>query len=160
MEQPRTTVAFESIGWPLLTVVGVTILVVGIVDLTLGLYPFSFGTPEWELGAISNLLDRLPLAGLGLCFLLTAALATKRAGLTYLWSVALISVGLLVFVFGIFYATNLPLVIAALPTEGPARLGLYKAMAKTAVQVVVFFFGFFVVAILGFRAPGRFSSKA
>jgi hypothetical protein len=160
MEQTRTNMAFESIGWPLLTVVGLTILVVGVVDLSLGLYPLSFGTPEWELGAISNLLDRLPLAGLGLCFLLTAALATKRAALTYLWSLALISIGLLVFVFGIFYATNLPLVLAALPTGGPARVGIYKAMAKTGVQVAVFFFGFFFVAILGFRAPGRFSRKS
>lgn len=155
----ESKVRFDPIGWQLLTVLGLSLLVGGGIDLALGLYPLGFGVPEWEFAAIANLLNRLPIVGLGLSFLLTAALGTHRRALTYTWSIGLLSVAVIVLGFGVFYATNLPLVLGGVHA-GPAGTGIYKAIAKTAVQIPTFFLGFFVVAIVGFRAPARFGRPA
>ncbi|MFN0178711.1 MAG: hypothetical protein ACKVZ0_07890 [Gemmatimonadales bacterium] len=143
------------LGWRLITVMGASLLLGGVADLSLGLYPLQLGTPEWEYGAISNFLNRLPLAGLGVAFLLAASLAGRRRLGGYVWSTLLAVVAVLVLLLGLLYATNLPLILGGF-APGAARTGGLKAVAKTAVQVPTYSLGFFIVAILGFRAVSRF----
>ena len=143
------------LGWRLITVMGASLLLGGAADLSLGLYPLQLGSPEWEYGAISNFLNRLPLAGLGVAFLLAAALAGRQRVATYVWSTLLAVVAVVVLLLGLLYATNLPLILGGFG-PGAARTGGLKALAKTLVQLPAYSLGFFIVAILGFRAVSRF----
>lgn len=145
---------FDPLGWQVLSVVGLCLVVAGAADLGLGLFPLRFGNPEWEFGSISNLLNRLPLVGLGLALVLVASLARRAVAATYVWSSILLLVAIVVFVFGLLYGTNLPLVLASL-SEGTARSLLQKAIVKTVAQVVIFFVGFFIVAVYGVRTAGK-----
>lgn len=155
MTDPIAKLNFGPLGWRIIAIIGASLLLGGVADLGLGLYPMQLGSPEWEYGAISNFLNRLPLAGLGLGFLLTAALAERRRVATYLWSTVLAFVAVALILLGVLYLTNLPLILSGL-TPGPARTGGLKAITKTVFQVPTFSLGFFVVAILGFRAVSRF----
>lgn len=146
--------AFSPLGWRVLWVIGITLVITGVTDLGLGLLPLEFGIAEWEFGSISNLLNRLPLVGIGLALTLVVALAQSQVVATFAWSSVLLLVAVVVFVFGVLYATNLPIVLASL-SQGPARSVLEKAIAKTVVQIVVYFFGFFAIAVYGIRSAGR-----
>ncbi len=152
------TVEFSPLGWQILWVVGITLVVTGVTDLGLGLYPFQFGTAEWEFGSVTNLLNRLPLMGIGLTLVLAAALARGRMAASLGWSSLLLLVAVVVFVFGVLYATNLPIVLASLP-PGAARSVLQKAIAKTAAQAVIYFLGLFMVAVYGVRTAGRMRAR-
>jgi hypothetical protein len=145
---------FSTLGWQVLWVVGITLVTAGVVDLGLGLYPFRFGVPEWEFGSIANLLNRLPLLGIGLTLVLVASLARGRARGSFLWSAVLLMIAVVVFVFGVLYATNLPLVLASM-AGGAARKVLEKSILKTVAQIAIYFLGFFAVAVYGVRSAGR-----
>jgi len=144
---------FSTLGWQILWVVGITLVVAGVVDLGLGLYPFRFGVAEWEFGSIANLLNRLPLLGIGLTLVLVPSLARSRVLGSFVWSAVLLMVAVVVFVFGVLYATNLPVVLGSV--SGAARAVLEKSIMKTVAQIAVYFIGLFAVAVYGVRSAGR-----
>ena len=140
--------------WRILSGIGLMLLLAGGVDLALGIYPLQFGTPEWEFGAIGNFLNRLPLAGLGLMFLLSGALAQGQAAWTMFWGATLLLLGIAVFMFGVLVATSLPLIMGA-GSAGGTRIPLFKAVAKLGAQVLVYFLAFSLVAIYAIRRARR-----
>jgi hypothetical protein len=149
----------ESLAWRVIAVMGLSLFVAGIADLGLGLFPLRFGVPEWEFGSVSNLLNRLPLLGLGLTFTLSSSLARRRVVASYLWASTVLFVAIIVFVLGLLYATNLPLLVGSV-AGGPARPVLEKGIAKSIAQIAVFFLSFLLVAGFGIRAAGRIARRS
>jgi len=140
--------------WRVLSLIGLCLVIGGTADLALGLYPFSFGVPEWEYGAIADFLNRVPLLGLGLGFALAGALRRGFRKRALSWSMALLGLGVAVLVLGLLHATNLPLVFVS-RGEGPLRVPLLKAMAKSATQVGVYVLAFVGVGLYAGRAARR-----
>ncbi len=137
--------------WGLLTGIGLMLVVAGGVDLTLGIYPLQFGSPDWEFGAIGNLLNRLPMFALGLTMLLGASLAGRRTGWSLFWGIVLLLVGILVFVLGLFVATSVPLILTMAP-DGVRRMLVIKALVKMGGQTVIYFLAFSAVAAYSIRS--------
>lgn len=144
--------------WLLLGGIGACLFVAGGVDLLLGLFPLSFGVPEWEFGAIGAFLNRFPLFGLGLTLLLASAAGRTRPGPVMLWASMLLLVSVVMFVFGLLFVTNAPLVLGAQPA-GPMRGAVIKAIGKAAGQTVVYFLGFGIVSVYALRSAGRMRAR-
>lgn len=143
----------ERRSWGILGGVGLCLVVAGAIDLVTGLYPFSFGSPEWEFGGIGNFLNRLPLLGLGLAFVLAAALARGFTRRAVVWSVLILLLAVGIFFLGLLFLTNLPIVMAV-QGQGPMRVQLIKAAAKATAQTGVYavaFGGVAIYSILGAR---------
>lgn len=140
--------------WRALSWVGLCLAVVGTVDLTMGLYPFDVGVPEWEYAAIADFLNRVPLLGLGLAFALAAALRRGFRRRALGWSTALMVLGVAVLVLGLLHATNLPLVMVT-QGGGMLKMPLYKAMAKSGTQLLVYVPAFIGVGLYAGRRASR-----
>ena len=145
--------------WVLLGGIGACLFVAGGVDLLLGLLPLSFGVPEWEFGAIGAFLNRFPLFGLGLTLLLGSALGTARPRLVLLWASVLLLSSVVMFVFGLLFATNAPVILAS-QAGGPMASVVRKAIVKAVGQTAVYFLGFGIVAIYSIRSAGRLRARS
>lgn len=138
-----------GVGWQLLGGVGVVFVVVGGADLLLAVLPTGFGNPEWEFGTVTSVLDGMPVPTLGL----VAVLAAARARGSRLARVVAVLLGLLalaVVAAAVLYATTVPIALRSV-TEPVVRTGLLKAVAKTAVQCVVYPVGLTWLAVAGWR---------
>jgi len=145
-------------AWVVLAGVGFMLVVAGGVDLALGIYPLHFGTPAWELGAVGNLLNRLPMFVLGLTLLVGSSLAERRAGWSLFWAAVLLLMGILVFVLALFVATSVPLILAMAP-GGVQRFLVIKSIAKIAGQTIIYFPAFCGVAIYAIRSSRRLKAR-
>lgn len=144
----------QPVEWRILGGVGLCLVVAGTAELVLGLMPYSFGEPDWEYGSVSDFLNRLPLAGLGLMLVLAAALRRGFSRRALVWSLALLLLGVVVFVFGLLYATSLPVIWAA-QGQGPMRVQILKGIAKSAAQTGVYTLAFIGVAVYGIFSARR-----
>jgi hypothetical protein len=140
--------------WKILSGVGLAFLIGGGIDLALGLYPLSFGTPEWEFAAVGNFLNRLPLAALGVTLLLASALARGKGWTSLLWASLLLLLAVVVFVFGVLYGTALPVILRGAP-QGLDPEVVRKAVAKAVAQSGLYFLAFFAVSIYAIRGSRR-----
>ena len=119
---------------------GVLFLVVGGADFLLTWIPADFGNAEWEFGTVTASLNGLPVPVLGLTLMLVGAVAGERG-----WPAALVFLtgilALLVLLGGaLLWAMTAPQAVQTVPDA--IRLGLYKALAKTGVQLVAYMSAF------------------
>ncbi len=128
-EDPET--GWRWIGW-----IGFVLLVVGVGDFALVWYPMHLGTPEWEFGTIAASFSGLALIAIGFAGLLGAGLALGSRRLLVavavvlgMWSVFLAAAYLL-------FLTDVPMALGSV--EGPAALGVKKAIVKTSLLGVTF----------------------
>lgn len=145
--------------WALLGWMGLTFLVVGGFDFALTWFPTDFGNPEWEFGTVTQSFNGLPIVVLGLGLLLASSILTDRTWLS--WVAAAGAFGLLVWVLlgAVVWTFTVPVALSGTPQE--VLLGLQKAIAKTAMQSVLYsvLLGYMtwraVGAIRGFIGSGR-----
>lgn len=137
-------------GWAVVAALGCVLALAGWTDLLLGLFPARPGNPDWEFGAVSRLIDALPLGTLGLGALAAAAAARGRAGTlrALSWAAWGVVLGLLAVLA--LYALAAPVVWRAVAP--PVRPPLAAAMSKTAVMAV----GYLVF----YAWLGRFARRA
>jgi len=148
----RSTAAVPKLTWQLFLLLGLLLVPLGAVELGTLLFPTNFGNLDWEFGTISNLLDRLPLFGIGVCLTLLGSAALGISWLRWLSAIVLVLVVALLMVFAALYATNLPVMMKVMQaTEGPKRLAIEKAMAKSVAQFGVYVVGLLVITIRGVR---------
>ena len=99
-------------------------------------FPVSFGTREWEFAAVTQSFNGLPILLLGLGLLVVASEQLERRW----WGLVATGVagGLLLWILAgaALWASNVSLALSAVPEE--VVTGVRKAVAKTAVQSVVY----------------------
>ncbi len=149
---PRVfTTPQDLLIWRILQLIGLIFLLVGLQDAVSSWLPSRLGDPEWELGTTSHFFDVVPLLGLGVAFLLAAALATGRR-----WQIRVIATFcLLTAVFMLLalvvYATVLPLAFKLV--QNPVALTqIKKAAAKTGLQAALYPFALLWLAGAGWKA--------
>lgn len=126
-----------GVAWTVLGGVGLTLFLVGSLDLLLTWYPTAFSNPEWEFGTISATLNGLPVPVLGLSLLAAAGLMNGQRWVVRTVSVLFFSIALAVVGAALLYATVVPVALGAV-TDPMLRLGLLKAMGKTAAQAIAY----------------------
>jgi hypothetical protein len=128
--------ADPSRAWGVLGWVGLTFLLVGGTDFALVWVPTAFGNREWVFAAVTQSFNGLPILVLGLGLLVAASAHAERPG----WRRLAVGVAgvLLAWVLAgtALWASNVSLALATVPDE--VRVGVQKAVAKTAVQAVAY----------------------
>ncbi len=137
-------------GWKLLGWVGGVLLIVGLIDLGLAMYPPMFGNPNWEFGTVSAQLNSLPVPMLGLALLLGAAVARGWILGTRVWAIVGIVMAVLILAAAVIWALNLPLAFRSVQ-EPAARLGLKKSVAKSVAQAILYPVAFLWIGWQGLR---------
>lgn len=142
--QPDTGVAWRWIGW-----FALVLTVAGVADWVLAWIPLRLGSPEWEFGTVTASFGGLPLVTMGFAGLLGSAFARGKR-----WQI--IATGWIVLFFALLIVGALLLFILDVPialrvVQGPARLGILKATAKTVMLGVLFSTAYFIASIGALR---------
>jgi hypothetical protein len=133
---------------------GLTFAFVGLGDLALAWFPVAFGSPEWEFGTATTTLNGLPVPAMGLALLLGAALAADRPRHARTVATLLLILAVAILAIGVLWATTLPMAFRPVTNE-VVRLGLQKAVAKTAIQLLAYPPLFVVLGVAGWRRSAR-----
>ncbi|MGE3526996.1 MAG: hypothetical protein AB7I33_13825 [Gemmatimonadales bacterium] len=144
----------QDTTWTLLGLAGLLFLVIGTLEIGTVLFPLTLGSPEWEFGTYSSLMDTLPLFLLGLGLLASYAVTRQQRGLAVACAVVFFAMTLLIFAGAFLYATNLPQVLRV-PAGSPLQTSLKKAVTKTAIQTAFFPMGFLWFGIAALRYSRR-----
>jgi hypothetical protein len=132
-------------GWKILGWLGAAYLIMSVIDLALGWYPISFGSPEWEFGTISATIAGLAIPTLALYLMLGSALARERANVARTIAIAMIVVAIFLAILFILYLTAVPLALRAVTSNPIIHLGMKKAIIKS----LTLFLGYEALFILG-----------
>lgn len=123
--------AWQWIGW-----FSGVLAFVGLSDFGLAWVPFRFGTPEWEFATVAQTFAGLPLVTIGLAGALAASIVLDKR-----WLVTTLAITLLFFTLVLFAALGLFLLdvpLALRAAQGPASLGVQKAIVKTVLLGLAF----------------------
>lgn len=121
----------------LVGLVGVLFIVVGGLEIYQQVFPQSFGTPEWEFGTFSSLMDSFPLLLMGLGFLGVFAVVGQRRVLARVLAIVFFTLAVLLLGFAFLYFTNVPQALRVSPRTS-IQTGLKKAVTKTSIQTIAF----------------------
>lgn len=138
------------LGWKLLFVLGWLFTVVGLLNTVLLWVPLRFGSPEYEFGSVAASLDGLPVTMMGLTLALAGSRARGMARASFLATVLLWVVSVLVIAGGVLYWLNVPLALQQV-TEPIIRTGIKKSMVKVTAQALVYPAAMIAMAIMGSR---------
>lgn len=135
---------YSVVGW-----MGLVLVLAALSDYALALYPLGFGSPEWEMATIGALMQGLPLFTIGM-----AAVWVSAGGRGRRWLLAVVGwcgIGLALCVFGLLavFVTDIPLGLRA--TQGVARLGIEKLVAKTLFLGVLFGVSYVLAGVLALK---------
>jgi hypothetical protein len=134
----------------LIGLAGILFTVVGLSNLAFILFPMALGTPEWEFGTYSSLMDNLPLFTMGLGFLAVFAVARAHRVLARILGIVFILYALFIFAGAFLYATNVPLVLRV-GSRSAIQTGLKKAVTKGTLQSVVYPIAYLWLGIFSLR---------
>jgi hypothetical protein len=115
---------------------GLTLVVIGLLDLGFAWIPAQFGNGEWEFGTISRTFDNLALLTVGAGLLLGAALYRGSPTLLRVLGTIFGLLALALLGAAAIYALNLPLAFRAIPDA--ARETLTRAVWRTGVFATVY----------------------
>jgi hypothetical protein len=143
--EPWTSAAVSrAVGW-----IGAVLAAAALADYALALVPTAFGNTEWEFGTISEVFAGLPLLSVGLAAVWVSAAGLGRRWLLILVGVVLLAAAAWVLVFLVLFATDIPTAIRA--TQGVARLGINKLVAKTLIMGLLFGGSYVVTGVLALK---------
>lgn len=146
--------AEQQLIWRVIAIVGLTFLVVGLIDAGSAWLPLQLGESEWELGTTSQFFDTFPLLGLGLALMVGAAVARGRTWQVRGLATFCILISVFMWLALALYLTVLPLFLAKI-TDPIALTPLKKSAAKTGVQALIYPFAFLWLATVAWRASLR-----
>jgi hypothetical protein len=149
---PSAEVAWRWIGWFALLL---TVTAIG--DWTLAWLPFRFGSPEWEFGTIAATFSGLPLLTMGFAGLLGSAISRGIRWQVIVTSWLMILFALMILSALVIFLLDVPIALRAV--SGPARLGIFKAIAKTGLIGLLFPTGFLVAAVGALRYLAKHSQS-
>jgi hypothetical protein len=151
--QPWTEGAkHRVVGW-----VGASLVLTALSDYALALYPLGLGSAEWEMATVGAAVQGLPLLSIGL-----AAIWVCAGGLGKRWLLITLAWGLFVAAMVLFgslmlFVTDIPPALQA--TQGVARVGIYKLVARTLFLGTLFGLGYAVAGVLALRQARGSSLK-
>jgi hypothetical protein len=123
-------------AWSAIVWLGFAFALIGWSDVFIGLYPYQVGNPDWEFGAVSAMLDSMPLGTLGVGMATAACTAQhRRLGLLVLAILATMAAMLLVLCGGM-YGLAVPVVLKSIPD--PTRLQMSLVMLKSVIMLVTY----------------------
>lgn len=163
MASPRVLVRDESesrkrswrppapdFGWQLLGWVGGVLLIAGLLDVGIAMYPPMFGNPNWEFGTVGSVLNGMAVPMLGLALLLGAAVARGWVLGMRVWAIVAIVLAVFILAAAVLWALNLPIAFKSV-LEPVARQGLKKSVTKTVAQAVLYPVAFLWIGWQGLR---------
>jgi hypothetical protein len=144
--------AWRWLGW-----FSLVLALAGLGDWVLAWIPMRLGSPEWEFGTIASTFAGLPLITMGFAGLLGSAIARGVR-----WQIIIVSIVVLLFATwilagSILFLLDIPLALRTV--QGIARMGLMKAIAKTALLGSLFLVLYSVGGIAGLRVARRLRSR-
>jgi len=139
----------------ILSLFGISFVVVGMTDLTLLWIPTQFGSATWEFGTLSRTFDSLPMTGLGFGLLAFGTVYRGRIGAEWVRGIAVLFglAALLLIALGLLYATAVPTVIQQTPPE--ALSAINRAVVKNIVEIVTYPLVLLWVGIVVWRGVGK-----
>jgi hypothetical protein len=138
----------------ILGLVGVLFLVVGTTELATQLFPMVLGSPEWEFGTFSSMMDSLPLFTMGLGFLAAFSIVRPSPILAKVCGTAFVLMALFVLAGAFLYATNVPQALRINP-RSTIQTGIKKAISKTALQSTIYPIAFLWAGIFAIRNSSK-----
>jgi hypothetical protein len=121
----------------LIGLVGVLFTVIGGHEILSQVFPLNLGTPEWEFGTYSSVMDNMPLLIMGLGFLGVFAVVGGHKVLARVLAAILFVLALFLIAFAFLYLTNVPQALRV--RSGPAiQTGIKKAVTKASIQTALF----------------------
>jgi hypothetical protein len=156
-----TTSELDRSSGDVFTIVALTGLlfaVVGGTDLATQLFPLGLGSPEWEFGTYSSMMDSIPLFTMGLGFLGVYSVTRAHRGLSMILGIIFILVALFILAFAFIYATNLPQVLRVRPASSSQlalQTGVKKAVVKGSLQAAIYPIAFLWMGIFVLRHAGK-----
>jgi hypothetical protein len=136
--------AWRWIGW-----FSLVLTVVGVADWIIAWIPFRLGSPEWEFGTIVATFAGLPLVTMGMAGLLASGVASGRRWVVMSTGIGMLLLALFILAASIIFALDVPLAMRAV--EGVARIGIMKAIAKSAVTGGLFLLVYVVGGVSAMR---------
>src|SRR5688500_6782391 len=140
--------AWRWVGW-----FGLALTVVGLADFGLTWFPLNLGSAEWEFGTIAASFSGLPLVTMGFAALLGSAAA--RGVRWQLTGMGLAALALALVLVGALVLFLLVVPVALQAVEGPGRIGVLKAIVRTALLGTVFSVAYLVAGIVALRQARR-----
>ncbi len=148
-DRPGLLQPFDILG-----LVGILFLVVGAAELATQLFPMALGSPEWEFGTFSSMLDSLPLFTMGLGFLGVYGVAGSRPVLAKTCGALFILMALFILAGAFLYATNVPQALRVNP-RSTIQTGIKKAITKAALQSTIYPIAFLWAGFFTLRNSNR-----
>lgn len=138
----------------ILGIAGLLFTGVGGAELATQIFPMALGSPEWEFGTYSSMMDSMPLFLMGLGFLAVFAVARSHRLLLRIVGIIFILVALVVLAGAFLYATNVPQALKMGPGT-PLQTGMKKAITKGALQSTIYPIAFLWLAVFALRHSAR-----
>jgi hypothetical protein len=110
----------------------------------------SLGSPEWEFGTYSSMMDSMPLFLMGLGFLAVFAVARSRLTLLRVLGVVFVLVALFILAGAFLYATNVPHALRMAPGSA-LQTGMKKAVTKGALQATIYPIAFLWLGVFALK---------
>jgi len=126
-----------ELGWYLLGGLGLVFALVGGMDILLAWYPTNFADLEWKFGTVTTTLNSFPLFSMGLILLTVSGLARGKRRLLATMTILLFLVVVLILGCAALYLPQVSKALGSV-TDLTIKMGLKRAVAKTAVQLVMY----------------------
>lgn len=133
---------------------GVIFAIIGGAELATQLFPLALGSPEWEFGTYSSMMDSMPLFVMGLGFLGVFAVARSHPVLARVLGIIFIVLAFFILAGAFLYATNVPQALRMNPGS-PLQTGMKKAVTKGALQSTIYPVAFLWLGVFMLKQSGR-----
>jgi hypothetical protein len=155
----RSTVRSETSSgreaWTLIGWIGLIFVLMGVVDIALGVYPTAFGNAEWEFGVASGILNGFAIPTMGAYLLLSSAVARQKAALSRTIAVLMWVIAAVLVILGLLYVTVVPAALKSVDRSDVILLGMKKAIVKAVLFLVAYWFLYAVGGLKGWKAAKR-----
>jgi len=139
----------ETSAWRLLTVLGLALAAVGLVDVAMLFFPARPSAVDWEFGTISGVFEGLPLVTIGVGLMAAGAIA--RAGRGWLMTMAVVQLilALVLMVLLVVFVLDIPVVLGAVDPQ--MKFTAKQSIVKSGLMAVVYVLTYLTLGIWAAR---------
>jgi hypothetical protein len=149
----RSRDAWSALGW-----LGFAFVVLGVLDIGLGIFPTAFGRPEWVFGTVSAILNGFAIPTMGAYLVLGAALASGGKARLMGIAAAMLVAACVILGLGLYFLTVVPVALDSVRASPEAMLGMKKAIAKAVMLDVAYAALLVIGALRAWTSANRLSA--